>query len=44
MSASHDPAAEVVDLCRDLIRIDTTNAGDGRGPGERRARPGRLPA
>jgi acetylornithine deacetylase/succinyl-diaminopimelate desuccinylase-like protein len=23
-----DPAAEVVDLCRDLIRIDTTNTGD----------------
>ena len=24
--------AEVVDLCRDLIRIDTTNTGDGQGP------------
>ena len=34
---SYDPAAEVVDLCRDLIRIDTTNAGDGEGPGERKA-------
>ena len=33
---SYDPAAEVVDLCRDLIRIDTTNAGDD-GPGERKA-------
>jgi acetylornithine deacetylase/succinyl-diaminopimelate desuccinylase-like protein len=28
---------EVVDLCRDLIRIDTTNYGDGSGPGERAA-------
>jgi acetylornithine deacetylase/succinyl-diaminopimelate desuccinylase-like protein len=37
MTPSYDPAAEVVDLCRDLIRIDTTNAGDGSGPGERRA-------
>jgi acetylornithine deacetylase/succinyl-diaminopimelate desuccinylase-like protein len=26
---------EVVDLCRDLIRIDTTNPGDHSGPGER---------
>ena len=28
---------EVVDICRDLIRIDTTNPGDGTGPGEREA-------
>lgn len=35
--AQHDPAAEVVDLCRDLIRIDTSNYGDGSGPGERKA-------
>ena len=28
---------EVVDLCRDLIRIDTTNFGDDSGPGERKA-------
>src|SRR4051794_19213067 len=28
---------EVVDLCRDLIRIDTTNYGDSSGPGERAA-------
>ena len=28
---------EVVDLCRDLIRIDSTNFGDGSGPGEREA-------
>ncbi|MGH3510425.1 MAG: M20/M25/M40 family metallo-hydrolase, partial [Nocardioidaceae bacterium] len=34
---SYDPAGEVVDLCRDLIRIDTTNTGDGDGPGERKA-------
>jgi acetylornithine deacetylase/succinyl-diaminopimelate desuccinylase-like protein len=33
----YDPAAEVVGLCSDLIRIDTTNAGDGQGPGERKA-------
>ena len=30
-------ANEVVDLCRDLIRIDTTNFGDDSGPGERKA-------
>ncbi|MCW2815736.1 MAG: dapE 4 [Nocardioides sp.] len=38
--APYDPAAEVVDLCRDLIRIDTSNYGepDGSGgPGERTA-------
>jgi acetylornithine deacetylase/succinyl-diaminopimelate desuccinylase-like protein len=29
--------AEVVDLCRDLLRIDTSNYGDGSGPGERKA-------
>ncbi len=28
---------EVVELCRDLIRIDTTNDGTGRGRGERAA-------
>ncbi|MFE5212716.1 M20/M25/M40 family metallo-hydrolase [Streptomyces sp. NPDC056600] len=28
---------EVVDLCRELIRIDTSNYGDGSGPGERKA-------
>ena len=33
----HDPAGEVVELCRDLIRIDTTNYGDSSGPGERKA-------
>jgi acetylornithine deacetylase/succinyl-diaminopimelate desuccinylase-like protein len=34
---AYDPAAEVVEICRDLIRIDTTNYGDGSGPGERQA-------
>ena len=34
---SYDPAGEVVDLCRELIRIDTTNYGDDDGPGERKA-------
>ncbi len=34
---SYDPAAEVVDICRDLIRIDTSNYGDQDGPGERKA-------
>src|SRR3954463_3807460 len=34
---SYDPAGEVVDICRDLIRLDTTNFGDGSGPGERKA-------
>jgi len=33
----YDPAAEVVDLCRELIRIDTSNYGDEDGPGERKA-------
>ena len=28
---------EVVELCRELIRIDTSNYGDGSGPGERKA-------
>ena len=28
---------EVVGLCQDLIRIDTSNYGDGSGPGERAA-------
>ena len=34
---SYDPAAEVVELCRELIRIDTSNYGDEEGPGERKA-------
>lgn len=33
----YDPSAEVVELCSDLIRIDTSNFGDASGPGERRA-------
>ncbi|MBB5120668.1 hypothetical protein AF335_31900 [Streptomyces eurocidicus] len=32
-----DAEREVVDLCRDLIRIDTSNYGDHSGPGERAA-------
>ncbi|GAA1141926.1 M20/M25/M40 family metallo-hydrolase [Nocardioides aquiterrae] len=32
-----DPTTEVVDLCRELIRIDTSNYGDQEGPGERKA-------
>ena len=35
--ADYDPAAEVTEICRDLIRIDTTNFGDQPGPGERKA-------
>lgn len=31
------PEAETVEICRDLIRIDTSNYGDGSGPGERAA-------
>ena len=34
---SYDPATEVVELCRELIRIDTSNYGDQEGPGERKA-------
>jgi acetylornithine deacetylase/succinyl-diaminopimelate desuccinylase-like protein len=33
----YDPAADVIEICRDLIRMDTTNFGDGSGPGERKA-------
>ncbi|MCW2818370.1 MAG: dapE 4 [Marmoricola sp.] len=36
-SGAYDPAGEVTEICRDLIRIDTTNHGDGDGPGERKA-------
>lgn len=31
------PDAEALEICRDLIRIDTSNYGDGSGPGERDA-------
>ena len=34
---AHDPAGEVVELCRELIRMDTSNYGDREGPGERKA-------
>jgi acetylornithine deacetylase/succinyl-diaminopimelate desuccinylase-like protein len=37
MTEPSSPADEVVRICRDLIRIDTTNYGDGSGPGERAA-------
>jgi acetylornithine deacetylase/succinyl-diaminopimelate desuccinylase-like protein len=36
-TTSSDPETDVVDICRDLIRIDTSNYGDGSGPGEREA-------
>ena len=36
-SPTYDPAGEVVELCRDMIRIDTSNYGDHSGPGERKA-------
>jgi acetylornithine deacetylase/succinyl-diaminopimelate desuccinylase-like protein len=32
-----NPSGEVVELCRELIRIDTSNYGDEDGPGERKA-------
>jgi acetylornithine deacetylase/succinyl-diaminopimelate desuccinylase-like protein len=35
MTDSLTPEAEVVRICRDLIRIDSSNYGDGTGPGER---------
>jgi acetylornithine deacetylase/succinyl-diaminopimelate desuccinylase-like protein len=35
--ADPSPADEVVELCSDLIRIDSVNYGDGSGPGERKA-------
>jgi acetylornithine deacetylase/succinyl-diaminopimelate desuccinylase-like protein len=34
---SHPPEAEVVEICRDLIRFDTSNYGNNEGPGERKA-------
>ncbi|HET9842730.1 MAG TPA: M20/M25/M40 family metallo-hydrolase [Nocardioides sp.] len=34
---AYDPGGEVVEVCRDLIRIDTSNYGDETGPGERKA-------
>ena len=35
MSADYRPEAEVVELCQDLIKIDTSNFGSEPGPGER---------
>jgi acetylornithine deacetylase/succinyl-diaminopimelate desuccinylase-like protein len=37
MTKGYEPAAEVTQICRDLIRIDTSNYGDGSGSGERAA-------
>jgi acetylornithine deacetylase/succinyl-diaminopimelate desuccinylase-like protein len=38
VTANDVPAQdEVADICRDLVRIDTTNPGDHSGPGERSA-------
>jgi acetylornithine deacetylase/succinyl-diaminopimelate desuccinylase-like protein len=37
MTEPASPTEEVVRICRDLIRIDSTNYGDGSGPGEREA-------
>ncbi len=34
---TYDPTAEVVETCRELIRMDTSNYGDEDGPGERKA-------
>ncbi len=34
---TYRPEAEVTEICRELIRIDTTNYGDSSGPGERSA-------
>ena len=37
MTDSYAPDAEVVQICQDLIRIDTSNYGPQPGPGERLA-------
>ena len=37
MSVEYKPEAEVVQLCQELIRIDTSNFGSDPGPGERLA-------
>ena len=34
---SYDPAGTVLEHCRALVRMDTTNFGDDSGPGERKA-------
>ncbi len=33
----YSPETETLEICRDLIRLDTTNYGDDSGPGERKA-------
>ena len=33
----YSPQDDALGICRDLIRIDTSNYGDGSGPGERKA-------
>lgn len=35
--ATIKPEDEVARICQELIRIDTSNFGDGQGPGERAA-------
>jgi acetylornithine deacetylase/succinyl-diaminopimelate desuccinylase-like protein len=37
MRETTSPSDEVVRICQELIRIDSTNYGDGTGPGEREA-------
>ncbi|GAB3268533.1 M20/M25/M40 family metallo-hydrolase [Kineosporia babensis] len=38
VAGDHPPATEeVVTICRDLLRMDTSNFGDNSGPGERQA-------
>ena len=37
VSESTTTQDEAVEICRDLLRIDTSNYGDGSGPGERAA-------
>jgi acetylornithine deacetylase/succinyl-diaminopimelate desuccinylase-like protein len=37
VSADYLPEAEVVELCQELIKIDTSNFGSESGPGERKA-------
>jgi len=34
---AYAPESEALEICRDLIRIDTSNYGDDSGPGERKA-------
>ena len=34
---AYAPESETLEICRDLIRLDTTNYGDDSGPGERKA-------